>query len=243
MGSAENRIGGVALIVGSVMVVVTFLLTPGGLVIDPVELADLVGLSGVMLENAALSYFTTILNSLGLVMQLYGLFVIRRAMRGGGASDALVRFGVMAMAFAIVLFIVEKGVLYTVVQTLEYGVGAGAGPDQTQLLNLIAVTLLSANSGIRIMAGFTSLLGLIGLGVGLSTRLPGTLYRIIGLLVVASNSMGLVFLVVISPLYGLTDTFRFIYTLSFTAAIIWFIMLGAGLFRGLPELSPDSTHN
>ena len=66
MGSAENKIGGVALIVGSVVVVVTFLLTPGGLVIDPVELADLVGLTGVMLDNAALSYFTTILNSLRL---------------------------------------------------------------------------------------------------------------------------------------------------------------------------------
>lgn len=233
----QNRIGGFLLIVGTALVVATTALTPGIALIDFVDADDFIGMSRVISENTALSFLTTMLGVLGYVMQLFGVLVLRRTVMGPEANDTIARFGAMALSLGIVISVVDRGVLYTATHTLEYGIGAGSGPDQAQLLDFIAVILLKTQAGLNLMAFLAFLMGSIGLGVGFMIRIRSTSYRVVAACMVLACLVSLVFAAVISPVYGLAGSLFLVFALAVMLSHAWIIMLGTGLYRGMPELS------
>ena len=241
--TTQNRIGGFCLILGAALIMGTYLLTPGFALIDRVDTTDFIEMSRAFHQQPALTFFTVTLAVPGFIMQLYGAFVLRRAVQGEGAGDTITRFGVMSLAVGIVIVIVERGLFYAVVHTLENGLGAGVGPDQSQLLNLIAVTVLAIENGISLMGFYALLLGLMGIGVGLLFRIQSNYYRGVSLLMVFSCFVSLVFVTVISPFSGLVETFYWVFALVIILGNVWFTMLGVGLIKGMPELSKDFSRN
>ena len=233
----QNRIGGVLLIVGTFLVVGALLLTPGLALIDFVDADDFIGMTRVVGENGALSFFTTMVGVLGFVLQLYGVLVLRRAVMGEDEGDTTARFGITAYGLGIVISVIDRAVLYTATHTLEYGVGAGAGPDQSQLLNFISIILLKTQAGLNLMAFLAFLLGSIGLGVGFMTRIRSTPYRVVAVIMVLACLVSLVFVAVISPFYGLAGSFFLVFAVAVMLSNAWLVMLGSGLFRGMPGLS------
>jgi hypothetical protein len=233
----QNRIGAILLITGTLLVVVTTSLTPGVALIDFVDADDFIGLSRVITENVALSFLTTMLGVLGYILQLYGILVLRRTTMGQEFGDTAARFGAMAFGLGCVISVVDRAVLYTATHTLEYGIGAGTGPDQSQMLNFVAVIFLKTQAGMNLMAFLAFLLGSLGLGVGFMTRIRSTPYRVVAALMMLACLVSLVFVAVISPVYGLASSFFLVFALAVLLGQAWLIMLGAGLYRGMPELS------
>lgn len=241
--TAQNRIGGFCLILSAALIMSTYLFTPGFALIDRVDTTDFIEMSRVLHEQPALSFFTVTLAVLGFILQLYGAFVLRRAVQGEGVGDTITRFGVMSLAVGTVIVVIERGLFYAVVHTLENGLGAGVGPDQSQLLNLIAVAVLAIENGISLMGFYAILLGLMGIGVGLLFRIQSNYYRGISLLMVLCCFVSLVFVTVISPFSGLVETFYWVFALAIILGNVWFTMLGVGLVKGMPEFSRDFSQN
>lgn len=233
----QNRIGGSTLVIGTCLVVGTLLFAPGLALIDFVDAEDYIGMSQAVRDNLALSIFTTTIGVLGLVLQLHGLLALHKTTGGGGVNDIIARFGVMAIGLGVVISIIDRTLFYTAAHTLAYGIGAGTGPDQTQLLDLFAVMLLKMQSAFNFVGFFAFLLGSMGLGVGLLPRLRSTSYRVVGALMVLSCLVSTVFVGAISPFYGLAGSFFLLFAVSVNLANAFLIMLGVGLYKGVPELA------
>ena len=233
----QNRIGGLMLVIGTCLVVGTLLFTPGLALIDFADADDFIGIRQSVRDNLALSIFTTTIGFLGLVLQLHGLLVLRKTAAGESANDAIARFGVMAIGLGVVISIIDRTLFYTAAHTMAYGIGAGTGADQTQLLDFLAVMLLKMQSAFNFVGFFAFLLGSMGLGVGLLPRLRSTSYRVVGVLMVMSCLVSTVFVAAISPFYGLAGTFFLLFAASVNLANAFLIMLGVGLYKGVPELA------
>lgn len=233
----QNRIGGLMLVIGTCLVVGTLLFTPGLAIIDFVDADDFIGIGQAVRDNLALSIFTATLGVLGLVFQLHGLSVLRKTAVGEGINDTIARFGVMAIGLGVVVSIIDRTLFYTAAHTMAYGIGAGTGPDQAQLLDFLAVMLLKMQSAFNFVGFFAFLLGSMGLGVGLLPTLRFTSYRVVGVLMVLSCLVSTVFVAAISPFYGLAGTFFLLFVVSINLANAFLIMLGVGLCKGLPELT------
>ena len=237
ISTAQNRIGGLLLIIGAILVVGTSLLTPGLALIDFVDAEDYIGLAQVVRENIALSFLTSMLGVLGLVLQLCGLSALRRVVMGEDATDTITRFGSLALGVGIVVSLVDRAAVYTAAHTLNYGIGAGTGPDQTQLLDFVAVILLKMQGGLSLVGFYAFLLGSIGLGMGLMSRIRATSYRVVAVLMMIFCLVSLVFLSVISPVYGLAGSLFAVFALAVMLGNAWLVMLGMGLYKGMPELT------
>ena len=235
--TAQNKIGGLSLIIGTSLVVVMLSLTPGLGLIDYVDADDFIGMGRVIQDHVALTFFAAMLGVLGLVLQLYGVLVLRRVVVGEGASDTIASFGAMALGVGIVISLIDRTALYTATHTLEYGIGAGTGPDQSQLLDLVSVILLKFHAGLSLMGFYAFLLGSIGLGVGLMTRIRAASHRAVAVLMVLSCLVSLVFVAVVSPLHGLAGSFFTLFAVAVLLGNAWLVMLGIGLYKGVPELS------
>lgn len=225
------------MVAGTVLVFATLAVTPGLALIDPADADDFIGIGRAVGENTALSFFVTMFGVLGLVLQLYGVLVLRRVARGEGASDAIARFGAMSFGVGIGISIIDRAVLYTAAHTLKYGIGAGVGPDQSQLLDFISVILVKMQSGLNLMGFCAFLLGSLGLGAGLMVRLRSTPQRIVAALMLLSCLVSLVFVAAISPFYGLAGAFRPLFTVAVMLTSAWLVMLGVGIAKGMPEFS------
>ena len=239
LATTQNKITGLLLIASAILTVGTYLITPGLALVDPVETTDLINWGRVLHENAALSFFALIVSVLGLLLQFLGVFGLRRVTAGDSAGDTIARFSVLSLAVGIVVAVIERGMTYTVVQTLEYGVGAGAGPDQSQLLNLIAITVLTTENGISLIGFYAVLLGLMGLGIGFLGRIQSYYYKTVSGLMALACFVSLTFATVISPFYGLAHTFYYVFALAIGLGNLWFAMMGVALWKGMPELSEE----
>ena len=81
--TAQNKIGGLSLIIGTSLVVVMLSLTPGLGLIDYVDADDFIGMGRAIQDHLALTFFAAMLGVLGLVLQLYGVLVLRRVVPSG----------------------------------------------------------------------------------------------------------------------------------------------------------------
>ena len=233
----QNKIGGALLVIGTSVVIGMLLLTPGLAMVDFVDADDFIGMGQAVRNNVALSFVTTMTGVFGLVLQLYGVLVLRKATPGEGALDTIARFGAMSLGLGMVISVIDRTLLYTAAHTLQYGIGAGTGAEQTQLLDFLAVLLLKMQSAFNLMGFYAFLLGCIGLGVGLIPRFHSPSYRVVGALVVLSCLVSLVFVAAISPFSGLAGTFFLLFAVAVNLGNVWLVMLGVGLYKGRPELS------
>ncbi|MDE0120983.1 MAG: hypothetical protein OXS33_04560 [bacterium] len=232
----QNRIGGALLVIGTCLVIGTLFFTPGLALIDFADADDFIGIGEAVRNNTALSIFTATFGVFGLVLQLHGLLALRKTAAGESANDTIARFGVMAIGLGVIISIIDRTLFYTAAHTMTYGIGAGTGPDQTQLLDFLAVMLLKMQSAFNFVGFIAFLLGAMGLGVGLLPRFRSTSYRVVGALTVLSCLVSTVFVAAISPFYGLAGTFFLLFAASVNLANAFLIMLGVGLYKGLPEL-------
>ena len=101
MGSMSvNKLGGLSLIVGPVVAVISFLIRPGGGIIGGnVDPANSAASIGVLLQNSGLAGISFLLLTLGLIVMIFGISVLVNNLKDGEGL-ALGRIGLMFGIFA-----------------------------------------------------------------------------------------------------------------------------------------------
>ncbi len=183
MRLTDKQLGGWSLLIGTAAVAVAYALSPGRGVVDTVPSTSLSDLTMAMARNEALSYTMPIVIICGALLMLNGLLTLRRY------AAPVPRLGLLAMAVALVLQMVIRGLDYMIV-------GMGVASLESEGLKS-EEWLQSALEMQRMVFGLhftSSVAGFIGtaiMALGLAfrpepVRLPPVLHAVVAVLAVAS---------------------------------------------------------
>ena len=160
----ENKIGGLALMAGAILMIVMSAIAPGTGFVDPVEEpTDLFAHVDALGDNSRLAHVTTLLTSLAMVLQLSGVVILWRNTGGNRSADSLVRLGLSAIVVAIVFLLASRGMNHMTMHIREHGVGIGAVATSA---GSMAVTLQAVKGGLALVASTVGQFGYIVFGRG-----------------------------------------------------------------------------
>lgn len=235
----DTRIGGLLLIVGSVMTIVLALLAPGGPLIDTVSQFDLIAATEVLAAHANLTHAMSMLFAVAILLFLYGLVVIWKFTPTESAMASITRIGVLILGFGICCLIVTSGMNHVIVHISLHGIGAEQTEGQLQDL---ALAFQSAKFSLRYLAGTVGILGFALLSLGMSTRFPAGFNRIAAQVTFVCSVLAFIFALIAEHFHDANIELLFQVSLLLAVVIvIWTIILGVGLYKGVSGLSPDTS--
>ncbi|MQF65195.1 hypothetical protein FIM04_03640 [SAR202 cluster bacterium AC-409-J13_OGT_754m] len=204
-----NRLGGLSLIIGPVIALVFYFLSPGQLTEDP---ANTVAFVGAMQANVALTNLTSFMVPIGLIIMLFGFHALQCHIRSSGNGEALSRLGVMFLFIATIGWVMGTAMSFAIAN----------GADAVQVGQVYAVA-----GGFNSIGTLAGGLAIFAFSMAISTRDD---FNKNAALVVALSAVVLVVVTVI----GITDTTQ-LQTMSTIGGICylitsaWSIMLGMAL--------------
>ena len=218
-----NRLAGLSLIFGPVIAFVFFLVEPGGLLIDSVEVSDSVGSITAKGGNAALTNVTNIGIILGLSLILSGLYALMRNVTLEGNGKALVQMGFFMMFVGLTGWILANGMDFILADAQTSDQISGSVP-----VYYVGSALLYAGG---IALGFGGFI----FALGLSTR--DDFNQVISLLAALVSLAVMVFFIVAVIDNDSRDTFIGLARGCYVLLVIWYGYLGFGLMnRPDPDL-------
>ena len=177
MRLTEKQLGGWSLLLGTAAVAVGYALSPGRGVIDTVPSTELNELTQAMARNEVLSYTVPIVIICGALLMLNGFLTLRRY------AGAVPRLGLMAMAVALVLQMVMRGLDYMIT---GMGVAALETSDTVKSQEWLQSALQMQRMvwGMHFTSGVAGYIGLAVMALGLAfrpepVRLPPLLHAIV----------------------------------------------------------------
>ena len=223
MRLTEKQLGGWSLLLGTAAVAVGYGLSPGRGVIDTVPSTSLNELTLAMARNEVLSYTVPILIICGALLMLNGFLTLRRY------AGAVPRLGLMAMAVAIVLQMVMRGLDYMIT---GMGVAALETSDTMKSQEWLqsALNMQRMVWGMHFTSGVAGYVGLAVMALGLAfrpepVRLPPLLHAIVAILSVAS----LVVFITAWHSNRLELAFAPVFAAMSVSGLVYMVLLGWGL--------------
>ena len=216
---SENTLGGLALIVGPLLAIVFFVLQPGGVLINSAEMDKAYATIYALSRYRALANLTVIAISLGLILSLYGQFVLLGSVQGKTGGAALARLGF--------LFLAVGGVGWFVVQALNFGMAA----TQMEVTESVqsAVAVYTAETSIALLASLAIAFGFLLFSLGLASC--GACNRVGAGIVAAVSLVALLSLIIgISDPSRLSDMIQ-VSRLCYFVWAMWSVSLGVGLVK------------
>lgn len=230
---AENRLAGIALMGGAVLMVIAGLFYPGVALIEPVDQIDFVAAMEVVGDYASLAHVMTLLGIIGILGYAYGFMALYRAARNeSGVSASLLRFGVGASILGWSVFAVALGIRHLVIFLIQL-----AEHDEAYLL--AALDLQIAMSGVFLAAIMIYPFASFLTGVGLAPRFGSTgIHKIaaIGLAVVGAASLA----VVVFAQHTASPDFELVLVVNnliLSVGTVCLFVVGAGIYAGRSELT------
>lgn len=217
-----NKIGALALIVGPVLALASFLIEPGGILIDPADTTDTLGSITAYVSNPVISRISALMVPLGLLAMLYGLSSIQQAIHDESIGDALSRFGILCMTLATFGWVFVRGLILILTNT---EIGADADTD-VALPDTYDVMI-----GITRISGLAAALGFLSFSLGLSTRDPLGFHKIAALVIAAISILSLASLIVGIFAPSQLENMVSIARLCYFPWVIWSAILGIGFIR------------
>ena len=214
---AVNRVAGLSLIFGPIIAFVFFLVEPGGLLIDSVDLSDTVGAITAKSANAALTNVTNMGIILGLALILSGLYALMRNVTLKGNGKAFVQMGFFILLIGLIGWILSNGMDFILAD-------AQTGQQITESLPVYDV-----GSAIFYAGGIAVGFGGFIFALGLSTR--DDFNRIISLLASLVSLAVMVFFVIAILSNDAHDTFITLARGFYVLLVIWYGYLGFGLTK------------
>ena len=223
MRLTEKQLGGWSLLLGTAAVAVGYGLSPGRGVIDTVPSTELNELTQAMARNEVLSYTVPIVIICGALLMLNGFLTLRRY------AGAVPRLGLMAMAVALVLQMVMRGLDYMIT---GMGVAALETSDTVKSQEWLqsALEMQRMVWGMHFTSGVAGYVGLAVMALGLAfrpepVRLPPLLHAIVAILSVAS----LVVFITAWHSNRLELAFAPVFAAMSVAGLVYMVLLGWGL--------------
>ena len=230
---SASKVAGWSMIVAAVLVIVAAAITPG-YTTDSFEGLNMVQTLEDRSSDAGLHNLASLMNMAAGLLLLFGLLAISRTARGESTSDAMVRFGVVALAITIALLLAAVGVNKMIVHVLQHGGLEGIDAERADALSW---SLQSVRYGITIGVWAAGAVGTLLLGLGLHDRFSGGYQKWFALLVVVASVAGLVATAIAEFAHDIAQELVLIYGLYLLVVTIWYLLLGVGLVNEDPELT------
>ena len=210
-----NRLAGLSLIFGPLIAFVFFLVEPGGLLIDSVEVSDAVGSITAKGSNSVLTNVTNIAIILSLALILSGLYALMRNVTLQGNGKALVQMGFFMIFVGLTGWILAMDFILADAQTSDQISGS--------------VPVYYVGSALLYAGGIALGFGGFIFALGLSTR--DDFNRIISLLAALVSLAVMVFFMIAILNNDARDTFITLARGFYVLLVIWYGYLGVGLMK------------
>ena len=223
MRFTEKQLGGWSLLLGTAAVAVGYALSPGRGVIDTVPSTNLTDLTLAMARNEVFAYTVPVVIICGALLMLNGILTLRRY------AAPVPRLGLLAMAVALVLQMVMRGLDYMIT---GMGVAALETTDTVKSQEWLqsALEMQRMVFGLHFTSGVAGYVGIAVMALGLAfrpepVRLPPALHGIVALLAVAS----LVVFITAWHSNRLELAFAPVFAAMSIAGLVYMVLLGWGL--------------
>ena len=233
-----TRLGGLALIVGVLLLFLASLVFPGGVLLDPVDQTDFPVALEAMADNASLAHLASMLSIIGMFLYAYCALTWLRLPRQTGLGGSLLRLGVFASLFGWALYAIAMGMRHFSIHLMQRGMQSGA--DQAYFADL-ALSVYAPMAGIVIALVTVYPIASMLVGLGLASRFKSmSISRLASYgLVLMGVLAGINFLVLqhvpdIDPAVLLRNDNGM---LAFGS--LCFIIIGLGMYRGHSDLTSE----
>ena len=223
------RTGGLALMIGSALYIVSTLLMPGSFV-DGADASSVYAMTDAIADNPLLTDFSAILGGVSLMFLLWGMIVMWQTAQSPCALDTFVKFGLAGVMLAVVCLFAAQCFIYATSHVVEHGIGAGAGVDQTEALRATGNHLQSMAGVARLMAGISGLMGYVVLGFALGRKFRPGVNRWLALIVGVGAIVSLIGIILTEPFHDLIDTLAPIFTVLSMLYLVWWTVIGYGVY-------------
>lgn len=229
-----QKASGAALILGSLGMMVTYLLRPG--VFIQTDFAASSRITQAILDMAQYPTLTHVTGSIGAasaVVMFAGLIAIWPLL-GNRGSDAVARWGLIFVLVFAVGSVIAHGLAHIITHFVVHGDMA-----LREAVRLV-VPIEGAKAGIRLMTSAAYGLGAFGLAFGLAPRLPAGPLRWIAWVVALVALVGAGFAIALGHAHTFDN--RPMQTITVVVVSLWFMLLGAGLFlgKGVPSAGEEA---
>ena len=160
--SPVTKGGGLALIVGTILIVIASIFHPG-LLIDPVDQTDFPKAVRAMADSASLAHLVTMITIIGMLLYIYAALTLLRLPQQHGT----LRLGIFLSMFAWSLAIVGMGMRHLTIHLMQRGMEAGA--DQVAFESL-ALNVYLAMGGVLLTVIALYPIASFFTGLGLASR-------------------------------------------------------------------------
>lgn len=237
--SSGAKAGGLAVMAGMVLTIVSSLLFPGGPLIDSVDQTDFAAAAAALAGSPTLAHAMTLLVIIGMLLYVYGFIELLR-LRGQGSDfgASILRFGIVASIFSWCVFIVGFGVRHSAIYLMQQGVRAGEGTALQAEFAGLAVSSHIAMMGLLLAFMVVNPIASTLVGLGLAARFGGlNIYRLaaFGLIVIGVAGFANIVLALLLSDPDVVLHLAISQLLLFVGSVSLFIV-GAGMFRGRSEL-------
>lgn len=228
---------GCALIIGTIVLVVTSLLIPGGPIIDNVDQTEFPEAIEALTDNGNLTHVVTLLSMLGAILVSFGLFsFFGLSAQAGSKTHAWLRFGVVLNLIHYVIFILGGGLRHLLVLVADGGIGTGGETES------VTMSLHAAGVGLHFAFITVSSVASMALGVGLARRFSSlNVYAVACWLFVLAGVLGLVNVIVGEHIGDDLEAVALISNIGIFIAAACLIVIGFGIHTGQSELVADDS--
>ena len=223
-----TRQGGLALIVGVVLLVLASLLFPGG-VVDPVDQTDFSAALEAAAANASLAHLASMLSIIGMFLYGYAAFTwLRLAQQGAGGL--CLRLGAYVSVFGWSLYVVAMGMRQFSVHLMQRG------------MEDLALGTYVSMAGIVIALVSVYPIGSILVGLGLSARFASmSVFKLASYGFVLLGVLAIVNFLVLQHVSGIEPRMLLTNDNAMQAfGSLCFVIIGVGMYRGRSELTSEA---
>ena len=227
---SDERLGGLTLAIGGLLYLVSALLRPGSIIIEPLaRLGSQVERVEVLANNAIFTHATSLLGVIAAFATLFGFVVLRRLLNDHSVAHALTFFGLIFLAFSTFFFAFGNGLNQMIAHTVNQGLEAGRS---VQVVYTAAVNIQLVKGGLLILHGYGFFLSFAFISLGFGLHLSSRTIKIFAFVI-----SGICWLAVAKVVIGdyIPDAASILFTsANFTvlAPYLFALVLGAAFYRG-----------
>jgi hypothetical protein len=208
-----NKLGGLALVIGPILAIASFLIRPGGGIIGgQVDPADAAASIMSITANGTMATLSGAGAMVGLIVLLYGIGVVVDSLKGGN-GEALARLGALLLTFALVSWLIG---------TSSQLVIASLGITATNMG--VLGSLYAGSQGLSNVGGILSSAAFLAISWALSTR--DDFNRPFALIVAAVSAVMLVVAVMAALDSSMLQTAGTVASIVYVITVSWVVSIG-----------------